>query len=112
MSLGCALLAGFGIGAAIYRFPEIGWKILVVCFPATLALFATGYGIAKYGRVTHLAGWFWWLNFAVAFADTIARTLRHKIDDPFSDLAFDASYLFFCTLFVWGTRRRSRPGAV
>jgi hypothetical protein len=111
LSLLCALMAGLGIGAAIYRFPEIGWRILVVCLPAASAFFATGYSIANHGTVTHLAAWFWWVTFTIAFADVITRTVHHKIDDPFLDLVSNAIYVLFCTLYLWGTRRKaSSPG--
>jgi hypothetical protein len=111
VSLVFALVAGLGLGAAIYRFPEIGWRILVVCVPPALASGATTYSIAKYGTVTHLTAWFWWVTFAIAFADVITRTLHHKIDDPFLDLLTNAGYVFLCTLYFWKTRRKvSHPG--
>jgi len=108
LSLFSAFAAGLVLGIAMYRFPEIGWRILMLGLPGASALLVTGYSFAKHATITHLTAWFWWVTSTIALADVITRTLHHKIDDPFIDLVTGTSYVLFCTLYLWKTRRKAR----
>jgi hypothetical protein len=78
------------------------WLLLLsALFTATLV--ASAYDIARKGRLTRLAFYFWLPPFVCAFARDIDRAWNHdpKVDPVFT-LLFDAVYIFMVLTWILG----------